>query len=99
MMLRPALLALALPLLAGCNAASGPAVGSAALPSGSGCAAEIRRFDAVLAADLESGNVAAKVHEQIQRELQPVRAACASGQDGGAIAGTGAIKRRHGYPG
>jgi hypothetical protein len=99
-MLRPALLALALPLLAGCNAGGGPVAGStAALPSGSGCAAEIRRFDAVLAADLESGNVAAKVHEQIQRELQPVRAACASGQDGAALAGTSAIKRRHGYPG
>ena len=99
MMLRPALLALALPLLAGCNAASGPVTGTAAMPSGSGCAAEIGRFDAVLAADLESGNVAAKVHEQIQRELQPVRAACSAGQNEQALAGTGAIKRRHGYPG
>lgn len=103
----------ALPVLAGCNAASGPQVSAPApqpgayaskefpvvvLPTGDGCAAVIGRYDAVLKADWESGNVAARVYTQIQKELEPVRAACLAGRDGEARAMVAANKTRHGYP-
>ncbi len=111
--LRPTLLLLALPLLAGCNEARAPQAAVPApqpgayaatdfpvvvLPKGDGCAAVIGRYDAVLKADWESGNVAAHVYIQIQKELEPVRAACNAGRDGEARGMVAANKSRHGYP-
>ena len=61
-------------------------------------AAVIGRYDAVLKADWESGNVAERVYTQIQKELEPVRSACAAGRDGEARAMVAANKSRHGYP-
>lgn len=109
----PALLALAVPLLAGCNASPAPQMAAPAqppgayastsfptvdLPKGEGCGAVIGRYDAVLKADWESGNVAERVYKQIQKELEPVRAACSAGRDGEARAMVAANKTRHGYP-
>lgn len=111
--LRPTLLLLALPLLAGCNEARAPQAAVPAakpgtyaatdfpvvvLPKGDGCAAVIGRYDAVLKADWESGNVAERVYNQIQKELDPVRAACNAGRDGEARGMVAANKTRHGYP-
>ena len=108
-----ALTALTLPLLAGCNAAPSPQAAAPApkpgayaatefpvvvLPKGDGCAAVIGRYDAVLKADWESGNVAERVYTQIQKELEPVRAACNAGRDGEARSLVAANKARHGYP-
>ena len=111
-LLRPALLCLALPLLAACNASAtrqapvAPQTGAygatvfpaVVLPKGDGCAAVIGRYDAVLKADWESGNVAERVYAQIQKELEPVRAACSAGRDAEASAMVSANKSRHGYP-
>ncbi len=112
--LRPALCSLVLlPLLAACNAATPVAVAPAvapggynstrfpvvAMPEGSGCAAVIGRYDAVMKADYESGNVGAKVFDQIQNELAGARSACAAGRDGEARGLVSASKSRHGYPG
>jgi len=112
-LLRPALLLLALPVLAGCNDTRAPQAGVPApqpgayaatdfpvvvLPKGDGCAAVIGRYDAVLKADWESGNVAERVYNQIQKELEPVRAACHAGRDADARGMVAANKSRHGYP-
>jgi len=112
-LLRPALLLLALPLLAACNEARAPQAAVTAqrpgsyattdfsvvvMPQGDGCAAVIGRYDAVLKADWESGNVAERVYNQIQKELEPVRAACNGGRDGEARSMVTANKARHGYP-
>ena len=104
---------LTLPLLAGCNASPAPQAAAPApqpgayaatefpvvvMPKGDGCAAVIGRYDAVLKADWESGNVAERVYKQIQKELEPVRAACNAGRDGEARSMVAANKARHGYP-
>jgi hypothetical protein len=110
-LLRPALFACLAPLLAACNASNGPVATAAApaapastrfpdvaMPAGSGCAAVIGRFEAVTKADYETGNVNAKVYEQMQKELAPARTACAAGQDAQARGIVAATKSRHGYP-
>ena len=110
---RPALLLLSLPLLAACNESRTPQVAAptqpagayastgfpvVVMPAGEGCAAVIGRYDAVLKADWESGNVAERVYNQIQKELEPVRTACQAGRDAEARAMVTANKNRHGYP-
>ena len=110
--LRSAFLCLSLPLLAACNASPAPqapvapqkgAYGATdfpavVLPTGDSCGAVIGRYNAVLKADWESGNVAERVYAQIQKELEPVRAACSAGREGEARAMVAANKSRHGYP-
>jgi hypothetical protein len=111
--LRPAFVLLLLPVLSACNQAQAPQAAAPKLqpgtyaatefptvvmPTGDGCAAVIGRYDAVLKADWESGNVAERVYAQIQKELEPVRATCAAGRDGEARAMVSANKARHGYP-
>ena len=108
-LLRPALLAACLPLLAGCNSNAVPEASAPAsynlqrfpavdMPVGTGCAAVIGRFEAVIKADYESGNVNAKVYEQMQKELSPARTSCVAGDDAGARGVVSAVKSRHGYP-
>lgn len=108
--LRPLLLAACLPLLAGCNAGSAPVASASAgsppqrfpkveMPEGSGCAAAIGRFEAVIKADYQTGNVEAKVYDQMVKELAPARSACAAGEDAKARGLVAATKSRHGYPG
>jgi hypothetical protein len=112
-LLRPALMLLALPLLSACQETRSPQAGVPAsapgaygttdfpvvvLPKGDDCAAVIGRYDAVLKADWESGNVAERVYKQIQTELATVRAACAAGRDAEARSMVTANKTRHGYP-
>lgn len=106
-------LAAAAPLLAGCNtttasnpapapvayAPAGPRFPVVAMPEGSGCSAVLARYENVLKADLETGNVNKSVYEQIQSELSPARNACAGGRDGEARSIVAASKSRHGYPG
>ncbi|MDB5651478.1 MAG: hypothetical protein JWL62_2998 [Hyphomicrobiales bacterium] len=106
-----ALLAATAPLLAGCNAGSQPTAlvtepaatrslyPHVVMPEGSGCSAVIGRYDAVLKADAETGNVNKSVYENIQGELSSARSACAAGRDGEARSLVSASKSRHGYPG
>jgi hypothetical protein len=106
-----AFLAAAAPLLAGCNTASQPSALVAepatnrspyphvVMPEGSGCSAVIGRYDAVLKADVETGNVNKTVYDNIQGELSGARSACAAGRDGEARSLVSASKSRHGYPG
>jgi hypothetical protein len=109
-LLRPALIAACLPVLAGCNSNAVPTPAAPAayssqrfpavdMPVGTGCAAVIGRFEAVIKADYETGNVNAKVYEQMQKELSPARTACVAGDDAGSRGVVAAVKSRHGYPG
>ena len=106
----PALLLLAAIPLAGCNSNAVPVATAPAaynsqrfpavdMPVGTGCAAVIGRFEAVIKADYETGNVNAKVYEQMQKELSPARNACAAGDDAGSRGMVASVKGRHGYPG
>lgn len=106
----PALLLALLPLLAGCNSTAVPSASAPAsynsqrfpvvdMPVGTGCAAVIGRFEAVIKADYETGNVNAKVYEQMQKELSPARTSCVAGDDAASRGIVATVKSRHGYPG
>jgi hypothetical protein len=95
-------------VLAACNqtreaaAPSGP-LASAATPAatvlsgGSGCAAEVARYRAVMANDLEMGHVARRVHDRVAREIDISAATCASGREAEALSQLAATKARSGY--
>lgn len=107
--------ALAIAILAGCNAprqtgpvvdptgpASQGATGAAispASPAGSGCGAALARYRAVIENDLKMGHVNQSVYGQIQGEIGEAETACAAGQDSRAVSLVRASKSRHGYPG
>ena len=92
--------------LGGCNETTGGAgpvlsapIGPAAykLPPNAGCTAEINRYQDVLKADLETGNVGQKVYDDIQRDLTRAASACEAGREGEARGIVATTKRVHGY--
>lgn len=92
--------------LAACNetnGAVGPVVSSPVVPSayhlpaGAPCSTEIDTYQAVVAHDLQTGNVEQKVAEQIHSEVSRAAAACSSGQNSQAHALIASSKARHGY--
>ncbi|WP_026606129.1 hypothetical protein [Methylocapsa acidiphila] len=76
-------------------AASGP--GWPNLPAGAACTGELNRYQAVLKADVSTGNVNKSVYDKIQGELSRAAEACAAGRDGEAQSLIRASKERHGY--
>jgi hypothetical protein len=70
---------------------------SPALPEGAACTGEINRYQAVLKADLGTGNVNKSVYDKIQTELARAAAACAAGHDAEAQGLVRASKEQHGY--
>lgn len=101
-------LALTLPMLANCTQqtaaprgaapSAGPAPALAALPSGSGCSAEITRFRAVLDNDLQVGHVDRSVHGRASSDLGSASQACAAGREAEARVQLRATRARYGYP-
>ena len=98
--------------LAGCNAsgqspqASAPQVASTnitppdfKLPDGSGCSADVARWQAIQSNDLQMGHVGQGVDNEIQKEIAAAAAACQAGRDAEARSMVAASKHRHGYPG
>ena len=91
--------------LAGCNEAlSGDPVASAPLTpgavrtaQGSGCAAEIDRYQAITKEDLATGNLEDKVYAKIQSELSRASAACSAGRAVEAHKIVAQSKAAHGY--
>jgi hypothetical protein len=82
------------------DAASAPAgvtPSSFALPSGTGCAGEVARFQAVMDNDLATGHTTAGVHARVSAEIATARATCAAGNEGAAIAQVNGTKSRFGY--
>lgn len=67
------------------------------MPSGSGCAGEVARFQAVMDNDLATGHTTQGVHGRVSAEIATARATCGAGNEGGAIAQLNATKARFGY--
>jgi hypothetical protein len=110
--LPPIVFVFAAALVTGCNSARPPTQGSvaapdargfassqAALPEGAGCSGAIARYRAVIDNDRAMGHVNPDVYGQIQGEMVAAQSACASGQEGRALALVRSSKARHGYPG
>ena len=95
--------------LAACNAPSPGAVvpgappapppSASVAPTGSGCAAIVAKYRAVVENDIAMGNVNPKVYDQIRGEINEADTVCASGQDAQAVNLVRASKTKHGYPG
>jgi hypothetical protein len=109
--MRAALLAAALGLsLAACQSAGPPPAPSPAqaptgvtpntfrMPSGSGCAGEVDRFQAVMDNDLSTGHTTKGVHTRVSAEIDNARKSCAAGNDAGAISQIRATRTKFGYP-
>jgi len=61
------------------------------------CAGAISEFEAIVASDVNTGNLNRGVYNRIVGELGPVKAQCGAGRDAEASRGLAAIKSRHGY--
>jgi len=95
--------------LAGCNrtasappapppgAVPGVTPNTFAMPTGTGCAGEIARFRAVLANDVQTGNVNQSVANRANPDLDRASAACSAGREGEALSIVSAAKTRIGY--
>jgi hypothetical protein len=68
------------------------------LPSGSGCAVAVARWQAIQDNDLNSGHVGQPVYDQIGKEIAQASAACQGGRDAEAESLIRASRTRHGYP-
>lgn len=68
------------------------------LPDGSGCSADIARWQAIQDNDYHGGNIGLPVYHQIQREIAVASSACAAGHDAQASAMIRASRAKHGYP-
>lgn len=79
------------------NAPTGVTPNTFVLPTGSGCAGEIARFQAVMDNDLATGHTTAGVHGRVSGEIATARASCAAGNEGGAIGQLNATKAKFGY--
>lgn len=80
------------------TAAAGPGQPNwPALPAGAACTDELNRYQAVLKADIATGNVNKSVYDKIQTELARAADACAAGHDAEARSLIHASKERHGY--
>ncbi len=89
--------------VAGCNETAGGAGPMAAAPAAFGlppdasCSGEINRYQTIVRADHDTGNVGDGVYNQIQSELARAVAACSSGRSGEAHTLVADSKARHGY--
>lgn len=68
------------------------------MPTGSGCAGEVDRFQAVMDNDLQTGHTTKGVHTRVSAEIDTARKSCAAGNDGGAISQIRATRTKFGYP-
>ena len=96
--------------LGGCNQTSGSSAPVAAvaprapappswpkLPEDAACTNDLNHYQAVLDADVGTGNVNRSVYDQIETDLGRAANACAAGQDGEARAIIRSTKLQHGY--
>jgi hypothetical protein len=67
------------------------------MPTGTGCAGEVARFQAVMDNDLATGHTTKGVHERVSAEIAAARAICAAGSEGAANAQLAATKSKFGY--
>lgn len=67
------------------------------LPEGAPCTAAYTRYQTVLKADVDTGNVEQPVYDQIQKELARAASACLEGRDSEALSVIKASEVKHGY--
>lgn len=79
-------------------AAVAPVAAPAALPQGAGCGPAIARTQAVVSADVVSGDLNKPVGARFGADLDRAAAACAAGRDSEALHLLAAAKSRYGYP-
>jgi hypothetical protein len=80
------------------SAAPGVTPSTFAMPQGSGCAADIARFRAVIANDRETGHIGRSVADRALAEAERAASACAAGRAGEAERMLAGTKSRFGYP-
>ena len=61
------------------------------------CASALAQFEAIIASDVETGNLNKGVHRRIVGALAGVKASCSAGRDAEASRTLAAVKARHGY--
>ncbi|AWN35398.1 hypothetical protein [Methylobacterium radiodurans] len=79
-------------------AVAAPIAAPAVLPQGSGCGPAIARTQAVVSADVASGDLAKTVGDRFGADLDRAASACAAGRAGEALSLLAAAKSRYGYP-
>ena len=96
-------------ILAACNSSGPPPAPSPssaptgvtpstfAMPTGSGCAGEVARFQAVMDNDISTGHTTKGVYDRITAEIAAARSTCAVGNEAGAIGQLNGTKARFGY--
>lgn len=67
------------------------------LPEGAACSDDLNRYQTIVKADANTGNLNRSVYVEIESELQPAAEACAAGRDAEARKLVQASKARHGY--
>jgi len=106
-----AMLAGAALLLAACNTTeSTPGPGATTSPTGTAarspaappsgpaaCAGPIAAFETIIDSDVSVGHLNRSVYQRVRADLAGVRASCAAGQTGQAVAALAAVKSRYGY--
>ena len=80
------------------NAPTGVTPNTFRMPTGSGCAGEVDRFQAVMDNDLQTGHTTKGVHSRVSAEIDAARKSCAAGNDAGATAQIRATRTKFGYP-
>lgn len=86
------------PVAAAAAPRAAPMAATMALPGGSGCGPAIARTQAVVGADVASGDLNKPVGERFGADLDRAAAACAAGREGEALHLLAAAKSRYGYP-
>lgn len=80
------------------QAAAGVTPSTFHMPTGSGCAGEVDRFQAVMDNDLQTGHTTKGVHTRVSAEIDTARKSCAAGNQAGAISQIRATRAKFGYP-
>ena len=77
--------------------AAAPAPALAPLPAGSGCGPSVARTQAIVAADVRTGDLSEAVGKRFGADLDKAAQACAAGREGEATSLLAAAKARYGY--
>lgn len=81
------------------QAAAGVTPNTFRMPTNTGCAGDVDRFQAVIDNDLATGHTTKGVHSRVSAEIANARSSCASGNDARATSQIRATKAKFGYPG
>jgi len=81
------------------QAATGVTPNTFRMPTNTGCAGEVDRFQAVIDNDLATGHTTKGVHGRVSSEIASARSSCAAGNEAGGVAQIRSTKAKFGYPG